>query len=120
MNLPATALLVAALVLAAPAFAGEKARSGASTGSSAPADGTDRRSGIDLEQAFKKSDIDGDGAVSKAEAAGNERLVVGFDRADRDHDGKLTRAEFDSVYQPKAKGKAKKQQSASRGGSARP
>jgi len=59
--------------------------------------------GIDLEQAFKHADIDGDGAVSKAEAAGNERLVVGFDRADKNKDGKLSRDEFDSVYRPRGK-----------------
>src|ERR1700674_5133115 len=54
-------------------------------------------------QRFKALDIDGDGAISKAEAAGNADLVTGFDRADRNRDGKLSRAEYDSVGKPKAK-----------------
>ena len=41
-------------------------------------------------------------------AAGNADLVQGFDRADRNRDGKLSRAEYDSV----GKRKAKKQQAA--------
>ena len=96
MKIPACLLAAAlAIAVAGPARAD-------------PRGGTDPRSGIDLEQAFKKADIDGDHAVSKAEAAGNERLVIGFDRADRNHDGKLSRAEFDSVYQPKkARAKAR-------------
>lgn len=128
MKLMTTILAAAALVLAGPALGdtprhASKEKAGASTGSSAPSlDGTDARSGIDLDAAFKKADIDGDNAVSKAEAAGNERLVTGFDRADRNHDGKLSRAEFDSIYHPKAKAKAKTKRaaanpSASRGGS---
>src|SRR5258706_13810470 len=74
-------------------------RASASSGTStAPA-----AAGIDLEQAFKHADIDGDGAVSKAEAAGNERLIKGFDKADKNRDGKLSREEFDSLYRGKAK-----------------
>src|SRR3954463_14973062 len=38
----------------------------------------------------RRLDIDGDGFVSKAEAAGHEALTVGFDRADRNRDGKLS------------------------------
>ena len=56
------------------------------------------------EQRFRALDIDGDGAISKAEAAGNADLVRGFDRADRNpRDGKLSRAEYDSVGKPTAK-----------------
>ena len=56
------------------------------------------------EQRFRALDLDGDGAISKAEAAGNADLVKGFDRADRNpRDGKLSRAEYDSVGKPKAK-----------------
>ena len=60
------------------------------------------------EQRFKALDIDGDGAISKAEAAGNADLVTGFDRADRNRDGKLSRKEYDSI----GKARAKKQQAA--------
>jgi len=68
-----------------------------SGGSTAPALDT-----VD-EQRFKALDIDGDGAISKAEAAGNADLVKGFDRADRNRDGKLSRAEYDRLGKPKTK-----------------
>jgi hypothetical protein len=59
---------------------------------------------------FRQLDIDGDGFVSKAEAAGNATATLGFDRADRNRDGKLSFAEFDSIGRPPA---AKKKQQAS-------
>lgn len=51
---------------------------------------------------FRHLDIDGDGFVSKAEAAGNAPITVGFDRADRNRDGKLSFAEYDSIGKPPA------------------
>jgi hypothetical protein len=77
---------------------------GSSAGSSAPAQDEQK------EAAFKKLDLDGDGSISKAEAAGNEKLMNGFDDADRDRDGKLSRSEYDNLGTPsaaKAKAKAK-------------
>jgi hypothetical protein len=70
---------------------------GASTGSSA------RRApdASEKEAMFRYLDIDGDGLVSKAEAAGNEKATVGFDRADRNRDGKLSFAEYDSIGKPR-------------------
>jgi hypothetical protein len=53
------------------------------------------------EAIFRRLDIDGDGFVSKAEAAGNEKVTVGFDRADRNRDGKLSFAEYDSIGKPR-------------------
>jgi hypothetical protein len=53
------------------------------------------------EATFRRLDIDGDGFVSKAEAAGNEAVTVGFDRADRNRDGKLSFAEYDSIGKPR-------------------
>jgi hypothetical protein len=50
---------------------------------------------------FRHLDIDGDGFVSKAEAAGFATVTVGFDRADRNRDGKLSFAEYDSIGAPK-------------------
>ena len=50
---------------------------------------------------FRHLDIDGDGFVSKAEAAGNEKATLGFDRADRNHDGKLSFEEYDSIGKPR-------------------
>jgi EF hand domain-containing protein len=69
---------------------------GASAGSSA------RRApdASEKEAMFRYLDIDGDGFVSKAEAAGNEKATLGFDRADRNRDGKLSFAEYDSIGKP--------------------
>jgi EF hand domain-containing protein len=53
------------------------------------------------EAQFRALDIDGDGSVSKAEAAGNEKVTLGFDRADRNRDGKLSFAEYDSIGKPR-------------------
>jgi hypothetical protein len=66
---------------------------------------------------FRHLDIDGDGFVSKAEAAGNAPVTLGFDRADRNRDGKLSFAEYDSIGKPRpsAKKTARAQGSASAG-----
>ncbi len=39
-------------------------------------------------------DVDGDGEVSRAEAAGHAEVTLGFDRADRNRNGKLSTAEW--------------------------
>lgn len=74
------------LPAAAPASGGATARPPASS---------------DKEAMFRRLDIDGDGFVSKAEAAGYEAVTVGFDRADRNRDGKLSFAEYDSIGKPR-------------------
>lgn len=51
----------------------------------------------DKPEVFRYLDFDGDGFVSKAEAAGHAPVTVGFDRADRNRDGKLSFAEYDSI-----------------------
>jgi hypothetical protein len=85
----------------------KKGKPSASAGASVP--GPEFALDAVSEQRFRALDIDGDGAISKAEAAGNADLVRGFDRADRKpRDGKLSRAEYDSV----GKVKATKQQAA--------
>jgi hypothetical protein len=75
-----------------PAAAGASATAGATA--KAPASS-------DKQAMFRRLDIDGDGFVSKAEAAGNEAATVGFDRADRNRDGKLSFAEYDSIGKPR-------------------
>jgi hypothetical protein len=78
-----------------------------STGSNAPG------SHAEKEQAFKRIDMDGDGALSKAEVAGNAKLMTDFDAADKDHDGKLSRAEYEGIgAKPLAKAKTKTQKRA--------
>jgi len=59
---------------------------------------------------LSRLDIDGDGRISKAEAAGNADMMTIFDRADRDRDGRLTQAEIDAYE------KRMKSRSASAGG----
>jgi hypothetical protein len=71
----------------------KKEKDNSSGGSSSPSSSSTPLQG-ERERAFKLLDLDGDGAISKAEAAGNAALVTAFDRADRNHDGKLSPAEY--------------------------
>ena len=52
-----------------------------------------------MEEEFRALDYNGDGYVSSAEAAGFRDIVTRFDRADRNRDGKLSRAEFARLKQ---------------------
>lgn len=98
-----------------PVASGEKGagKGGASGGSSAP------RASQEKQDRFRQLDFDGDGLVSKAEAAGNAPATLGFDRADRNRDGKLSFAEYDSIGKPRPARKkvARGQGSASAGAS---
>jgi hypothetical protein len=61
---------------------------------------------------FKNLDIDGDGQVSRAEAAGNKEVTEAFDRADRNRDGKLSVAEYERHGKAQAKAQAKQRAAA--------
>ena len=49
------------------------------------------------QEEFTALDLNGDGKVSLAEAAGHAAVVMRFDCADRDRDGRLTMAEFNRL-----------------------
>lgn len=76
------------------------------------------------DERFRNLDLNRDGSVSLAEAAGNEDIVTKFDKADRNRDGRLSRAEYDRLDKVKvkptrlaaAKAKAKDKRSAAAGG----
>ena len=110
----ATAVLLAllsigALGLAVATYADNRQSAGRpSAGESASTGSSSAPAGTDKDRAFRQLDLDGDGSISKAEAAGTP-LILGFDRADKDRDGKLSRAEYDAIGKPEAKAKAKPQ-----------
>jgi hypothetical protein len=65
-----------------------------------------------IERYFQSLDVNGDGYVSLAEAAGDKVIVQRFDKADRNRDGKLSEKEFGNlgkvkVRLAKARGKGK-------------
>jgi hypothetical protein len=98
-------ILVGLIVFLAVALTGVIAVNGvnnpgfASLPLSAAAGGTDPGPGESL-------DLNGDGLISLAEAAGHGDVVTRFERADRNKDGKLTKVELDRLAKlppPKAR-----------------
>ena len=49
---------------------------------------------VQLEEEFRALDLNRDGYVSSAEAAGFGEVVTRFDKADRNRDGRLSRTEY--------------------------
>ena len=74
---------------------------------------------VDHEQEFDALDLNGDKRVSLAEAAGFPNVVLRFDKADRNRDGKLTLREFNRMKKLKIPVSAKAaRRNAGAGGSA--
>jgi EF hand len=67
----------------------------------------------DKSKSLRSLDLDRDGRLSLAEAAGHAEIVQRFHRADRDRDGKLTQSEYDRLARL-APGKAGKKKPARR------
>jgi EF hand domain-containing protein len=84
---------------------------------SAAAGGTAEKAPPTAKDGFNSLDLDKDGKLTLAEAAGYADIVTRFDRADRNRDGKLTQAEFDRLAKlpaakaPKPKAKIPKKPS---------
>jgi EF hand len=72
----------------------------------------------EIDRYFDALDVDGDGYVSLAEAAGDPVIVNRFDRADKNRDGKLSRKEFANLKKVKVRVAKKKEPGAAVGGSA--
>ena len=56
-----------------------------------------------IERYFQALDLNGDGYVSLAEAAGDEVIVKRFDKGDRNRDGKLSAKEFANLTRVKVR-----------------
>jgi hypothetical protein len=113
----ASGILVGLIVFLAMAITGVIAVNGTNNPgitmlSSAAAGSTGEGSAVDTKPGSLSSlDLNRDGQLSLAEAAGYSEIVTRFDRADRNKDGKLSQAEFDRLAKlapAKAAGKAKK------------
>ena len=56
-----------------------------------------------VDRYFQALDLNGDGYVSLAEAAGDKVVVQRFDKADRNRDGKLSQKEFANLSKVKVR-----------------
>jgi hypothetical protein len=71
-----------------------------------------------IDEEFAALDINRDGYVSAAEAAGFPDIVTRFDKADRNRDGRLSRAEYTRLKAMKPLAKAKSSGKSAVGGTA--
>ena len=112
-------IVVLATALTGVVAANGVANPGAEPQASAAAGGTAEQQTRFREKepgSLRMLDVNGDGRLSLAEAAGNAEIVSRFHRADRNKDGKLTQAEFDRLAklpEPKPAKKKPRQKPAS-------
>src|SRR3954462_6530900 len=64
---------------------------------------TARADKASIDRYFQALDLNGDGYVSLAEAAGDPVVVQRFDKADRNRDGKLSEKEFANLRKVKVR-----------------
>jgi hypothetical protein len=93
-------MLTLGVAAALLAMGGARAQTPGTAAAEAPAP---RYTASKLELAFNYMDVDRDGKISRAEAAGFRGVAKHFDEADTDNDHFLSRAEFDAAMnRPKA------------------
>lgn len=103
----ASGILAGLILFLAMAFTGVVAVNGTnnpgiSPVQSAAAGSTGEASPVDTKPGSLASlDLNRDGHLSLAEAAGHADIVTRFNRADRNRDGKLSFAEYDSIGKPR-------------------
>jgi hypothetical protein len=96
-------ILTGLIVFLASALVGVIATNGANNPGiaryqdSAAAGGTAPKGSELAAGSYTAVDLNGDGRLSLAEAAGNAEIVTRFDRADRNRDGKLTQVELNRL-----------------------
>ena len=98
-------VLASALSLCAAYVHADDSHTGKSGSPSAAAGESSMAGGIsnDFAERFRALDKNGDGFLSKQEAAADRVTASDFDRHDRNHDGKLDPAEFQSLKADKSK-----------------
>ncbi len=86
--------LTVSLLIAASAVAAQSPAGGAPAGGP-PAEGGKMPTGAEF---IAQMDTNKDGVADKKEAAANERFAADFDKADANHDGKVTADEMTKFF----------------------
>jgi len=85
-------LSLSSLVALQPMYAGAQSTDAGTSGGAAGANKEKMRERFD--ERFNKADANGDGKLSKSEAAAMPRVAKNFDAIDANHDGFVTKAEI--------------------------
>jgi hypothetical protein len=87
----ALVIVFTVIVLSFPAVAQKRYEEQTNPGAPAVGDTTERLN------IFRQLDANGDGWLSKSEAAKRREVAANFERADANRDGRLSLAEFESI-----------------------